>query len=334
MAKQAQIEEVRPMLDHLDSGADIIEKALKKVDKGADKATDVLETGLETVADVVPETLDTVVHVATGGTRRLAGAFRSPKVVALTIVLIGAGAGAGLGVIGYKLAQKKLQKQFDERLEVEIEQMRAFFERKTKTGSYSTPGEAAEALHVKAAVEAMDEYATPPGREYSERPTRAPRAEARTDEDEGAAAAEEDDGPSNIFTAGAPVGNFDLEREMALRDAQPDMPYVISFEEYMEGKGYSQTHMTYYEGDDVLTDENDIPIEEVEATVGNDNLSRFGHGSKDVNLVYVRNDRVELDIEIARSTGKFSEEVSGFIEHSEIRRGRDARGRFRRGEDE
>jgi hypothetical protein len=310
-----------------------VENALDSVDRGADRAARTVEHGLERVADVVPEVLDTAVHVTTGGTRVAVGVFRNPKVLALAIVLLGAGAGVGLG---YKIASIKLTKKFDARLESEIEQTRAFYDRKTKSGVFETPEGAAEALHVKAAVEALEDYTTPPGVEVvSDRPVgrrepkvRYDRISSHVEEDAGADVAAEES--SNIFADGVPLGNFDLEREQAIRDAQPDVPYVISFDEYMTGKGYTQTSMTYYEKDDVLADENDIPIEEVEATVGNDNLSRFGHGSNDVNIVYVRNDRVELDIEIARSTGAFSEEVAGFIEHSEIpNRRRAGRGRRR-----
>lgn len=97
----------------------------------------------------------------------------------------------------------------------------------------------------------------------------------------------------------------------------PEIPYVISADEYFEGeKEYTQLTLTYFAGDDVLADEGEMPLVEVDATVGNANLDRFGDRSKDPNVVYIRNDRLEIDYEVCKSTGKYAEEVAGFVEHS------------------
>ena len=110
---------------------------------------------------------------------------------------------------------------------------------------------------------------------------------------------------------------WDYDEEIARRS--PGAPYIIHHDEFFEGeKDYLQSSLVYYEGDDVLSDERDKHIDDVEGTIGSDNL-RFGHGSRDNNIVYIRNDRLEMDFEVMRSFGKYSQEVLGFIEHSDNR---------------
>ena len=49
--------------------------------------------------------------------------------------------------------------------------------------------------------------------------------------------------------------------------------------------------------------------------VGLVNLGKFGHGSGDPNVVYVRNVELEMEIEIIHSDGKFSEQSRGIVEN-------------------
>lgn len=98
-------------------------------------------------------------------------------------------------------------------------------------------------------------------------------------------------------------------------EIEVDGPYVISLSEFTEDKQhYDKISWCYYEGDDVLCDENEEPISEgsVEETVG-DALVRFGDGSDDENIVYVRNDKISCDYEISRVNASFSEVVLGII---------------------
>jgi hypothetical protein len=133
----------------------------------------------------------------------------------------------------------------------------------------------------------------------------------------------------NVFEPSEYTG-WDLQREIATRS--PDQPYVISKDEFMEGAlDYQQPTVTWYEGDLVLVDEKSEQLE-VDETIGHFNLERFGHGSGDNNIVYVRNDKLSLDFEVLKSDGKFAEEVYGFIEHSH-RPGKRKDRRFR-GDDE
>lgn len=111
---------------------------------------------------------------------------------------------------------------------------------------------------------------------------------------------------------------FDYAEELLNRTKE--RPYVIHVDEFMANEeNYDQVSITYYEGDDILTDEKDVPIPKRDEIVGDDNLYKFGHGSKDNRVVYIRNEILELEFEIIHRDGKFSREVMGFIEHSEPR---------------
>lgn len=131
----------------------------------------------------------------------------------------------------------------------------------------------------------------------------------------------------NIFESDDPDTYWDEDEEMHRRETDPGKPYVLTHDEYMLGeRDFNQTTLTWYDGDGVLVDEQDMPVEDIEKTVGNENMYRFGHASRDQNVVYIRNERLSLDIEVLKSDGKYSEEVLGFIEHSDkpkIRKFRD-----------
>jgi len=78
--------------------------------------------------------------------------------------------------------------------------------------------------------------------------------------------------------------------------------------------GYSKVEYTYYEGDNVLVGEDDRPLPDVNGTVGLGNL-RFGHGAQDDDVVFVRNDKLNLEMEITRVRGQYEEEVLGLDTH-------------------
>lgn len=98
-----------------------------------------------------------------------------------------------------------------------------------------------------------------------------------------------------------------------IRDTQPqvvkttkyDPPMVIDLDEYTssdEGDDYAKITLTYYPKQQVLLDEDQEPIDDVEAYVGWRALNRFGDGSGNADIVYVRNRRMETDFEVERET--------------------------------
>jgi hypothetical protein len=353
VAKKAQLDAVRPVLNALDAEVTAVEKVLDAVEAGADKATDVLESGLEKVADVVPEALDKSVVVTTKVTRRGVRAFRDPRVVvafSAAAVVIGA---AGVGYFTYKLMRNKLEKEFDERVDHEIETMRDFYIRKYKTNEYASPQSAAEALGAKTeaeaqaaaeAAEALERYNKGDVKQPSKaEPVAYDKVEVAeevvlqgvtiTSDGVGTEVSVKEtnipvDRTRNIFVEGRPtvLDDWDAEAEEANRN--PAYPYVISYEEFMENTfEHTQSTLTYYEGDDVLAESDGSPILESDKVIG-DTLDRFGHGSKDPNVVYVRNEITECDFEVVRHSGDFADQVPGLRHSAEPLR------RFRRGGDE
>lgn len=121
----------------------------------------------------------------------------------------------------------------------------------------------------------------------------------------------------NTFTEYQAPGDEVMAALMADRD--PSEPYIITKSEYYENEpDHEQKAFTYYEADQVLVDDQEEynPIEDHDRVVGEDNLLRFGYGSGDEHVLYIRNETVDppFDLCITRSTGKYTDEVMGFAD--------------------
>lgn len=117
----------------------------------------------------------------------------------------------------------------------------------------------------------------------------------------------------NVFESDEPDTYFDFEEELERRKTRPLDPFVITQDEFNENDSdYDQQTLTYYDGDDVLADSNDQPLDNLDRVAGVENMLRFGHGSGDPNIVYIRNARLEVDFEVVHSDGKFAKEVLGY----------------------
>lgn len=209
-------------------------------------------------------------------------------------VILTTGIAGGLAVgsaLGYLIAQKRLSHQFDEILSKEIEEAKNYYKTLYKAEEFQTPESTAKALGVdveesnrlRLAVQAMRNYN---GLEPVGNGKRA-----------------------NIFET---VVTSEELGEEEIRNRTEEAAYVISKDEYFQGeKNYVQVSMSYFQSDEVLVDEREQPVDDVDDTVGLNNLQRFGQGSKDPNVVYVRNDALELDFEILKSEGSYSKDVLG-----------------------
>lgn len=100
---------------------------------------------------------------------------------------------------------------------------------------------------------------------------------------------------------------FELSQRMA------GHPHIIHQDEFSGNEtGFSQTTYTYYAADDVLTDTDDTVINNRQNIIGiEDNLLKFGHGTDDENVLYIRNADLQLEIEICRTPKSYEEEVLG-----------------------
>lgn len=291
------------------------------------------EKAAEVTAEVVEESIDGVVDVIE--------VVRNNPV---TLALVGVVALAAGGVGGYFLGVKRLGNEFDERLAFEIEETKEFYANLYKTdpdGAVMTPQQVLEERHgPQAAADAVRIYQ---GRQAAE------TAFDEVDEQDEAQIRKIQEARLQSVSLVHPVEvvettesrnvwidpHFDYEEEVKLRTTTK--PYIITHDEYFEAeKEYETISLTYFEDDDTLVNERDEPIREIDKMVGEDHLARFGHGSKDKNIVYVRSDRLETDFEIVKSTGSYLEQVlgikdepSGELKHSDQR---DRRRAFRHGD--
>lgn len=87
-------------------------------------------------------------------------------------------------------------------------------------------------------------------------------------------------------------------------DHSIEAPYVISPEEFGEMDGYTQISLTYFEDDDILSDENGVVIDDPEEIVG-DALDHFGDYEED--SVFVRSDPKRCDYEILKDLRSYAE---------------------------
>jgi hypothetical protein len=109
----------------------------------------------------------------------------------------------------------------------------------------------------------------------------------------------------NVFSGDLSFWDYDVE----LQYRNDGQPYVIHYDEFMNNEtNYPQETLTYYRGDDIVADQQDSPIYNYASLMGE---LRFGHGSNDPNVVYIRNDQIHMEWEILLHEGSYSYEVAG-----------------------
>jgi len=227
------------------------------------------------------------------------------------------GLGIGLvsgGVLGYGIANKRLRVKYEQIAEEEIDEMREHFRRRL-IAKEEKPDLSTEASKI-VEREGYDGPATPVVEE--EEDGTVPPEEEEVYEDpvlaEETVEEVETTQVENVFDKDEPQdGGWDYEAEIARR--RPEFPYIIHVDERRVNEGYTYTELTYFEGDGVLVDNDDKPIDDIDKVVGTANLEKFGHGSGDKDTIFVRNDALELEVEITREKGTYSEVVHG-IKHS------------------
>lgn len=271
----------------------------------------VAETAVEAVADVAEAVSEESEQVATAA--RLLSSHD------LGLIVGGLGVGVAFGFAGgYFILRKRLETKYSQIADEEVAGMRAHYDQKLiALEQREEKGQLEGKLKTK--VEEL-EYAQDP------REGEKPIPYHKISEKPEVVVEEVDESKTkNIFDENKPEGdgilenmNSDWDYAEEIKSRDPKFPYVVHQDEHREGpsgdKDYEKVNLAYFEGDDVLADERDQIIEKKDEVVGVANLSKFGHGSGDPNIVYIRNDQLEADIEVVRSTGKYAIEVAGFKE--------------------
>lgn len=144
-------------------------------------------------------------------------------------------------------------------------------------------------------------------------------AEVRKEVYDAARAAEEEGEPvpeevkptrHNIFQTSRGNDTWDYDTEVSQRSK--DAPYVIHKDEFdADEKGYQQTTLTYYAQDDVIADTLDVKLGgNWRALLGE---LKFGHGSDDPKIVYIRNEQTEMEYEVCFTNDSYEQEHGGLI---------------------
>lgn len=232
--------------------------------------------------------------------------------------------GVGLGA-GYFIALKRLESKYSKLADAEIDEMREHFQRRTKaqepkpdlsdlTAAYSPQEEPAAEIPVDPVVDPQNApMAVPPTvvEDISQGPVvedGAPLKNNYTALKEDRNVFRDQPDPSEVGPA------WDYARETKLRSAQNGVPYVIHQEELGEEDDMDCTSFTYFDGDDILCNERDEIIDNHERETllnWSQNHERFGHGSGETDVVYIRNTAIGQEFEVRRSQGTYTQEVQG-----------------------
>lgn len=268
---------------------------------------------MEGTMDSVEGTLDVVEKlVEEGGKRSSLPGY----------ILVGAAAGIAGGVVAYFVTKRVVEARNEKILEQEIKNARQYYAKDwvdeegevegDRVFRDTKPSNPAEVIEQSYAGRAYRDYR---GEGVNEDDSPDENVVQAPEEVEEEVEEFQEEQAVNVFVESRADENFDIEAEMENRT--PDKPYVISEEEFgLNEEGFSQVSITYYEGDGTLADERDQEIPFPDPIVGEDNLIRFGDGSGDPNVVYIRNERLSTDFEVLRSEGKYAHEVLG-LQHSD-----------------
>lgn len=236
--------------------------------------------------------IDTVVEEVADNLEEMAEVTRRLNTTTVGYFLGGVALGFGLGFYwGYKFNKEKIKAEAFKESEAEVKKIRDLYAQKTVAAE---PKPSVEELIEE---KGYDRPLPPPVPGITEPPPPVIIApvivEQEKDKDSGWNYAEE------------------------LQGRVHGEPYVIHQDEFMQNEtDYNSVTYTYYAGDDVLVDEeNGHPLPHADLIVGVNNL-KFGHGTDDDDVVFVRNDKYELIMEICRSPESYEEKFLG-IENSD-----------------
>ena len=207
-------------------------------------------------------------------------------VVLVGVMLVSSGVGF---LIGYKTAEKRLSDEFEQRLEKETKGMREFYVATKKP--YATPQEAvAELIEETQGDDPKGEQTA-----YHKIAKQYKPSEKKSD-----------------TIVDIPEQPVIVQNIFSKNERDPEFPYIISQEEYMQNdQDWQQITVTYYRGDGVLTDHREDVIEEIEKTIGLDAINNFGLQSSDPGTVHVCNEKLGLLFEVLLHEGTYTKEVLG-----------------------
>lgn len=285
----------------------------------SEKAGDILEnvqevvSGKEEAVDILdniqpPLTLEDIDEK----TRQLAQVLTKNRI---GFYALGMGVGA---LTGYFVARRMLKTKYSKIADKEIAEMREHYRAKgIALEAEAAKGDLDDIVTERGYTPDEPENEKPPMvvRPATVQPYDTPRPRPPVPMTEKRTEAPPEPENKNIFEEAEVTHEWDWHAER--RSRSPDIPYVIHVDEKHD-MDYQTVTLTYYTVDDVLCDHRDdiIDPDERDNVIGEGNLDRFGHGSGDASIVYIRNDKLELVYEVVKSPNSFAEEVHGFTHYS------------------
>lgn len=223
----------------------------------------------------------------------------NPTMLKAAGLILGGAIGGFLG--GFLLGERQGARQVIADTEEELRTMEERLKKQYKIGAYSQPMVYADEDGAEA------EYANEPV-ETMVTPELLNQLQAHL-EHQGYALkmsdpkAEDEEEVSNLFTEyGATSSQAGVNPNV-----DDDEPYVISELMFMQSSS-ENISLEWYVKDSVLADEQDQVVEDVETTVGLNNLLNW---PTDATVLYVHNPRLDVDFEIAGNPGSYSHMVLG-----------------------
>lgn len=277
-------------------------------------------------------------------------------------IAIPAVAGVAVGfTLGWVFSARRLNKFFTAQVGELNETYNDALERVGKTGRYATVQGAAEAvlqspfsdIQTEVEEEAKPIFATPDEASNLEGPEIEPETDEEASVRNMATFAERfKERDANLPNPGVTLNGEALSQNadeedtptpttsfVTVRDA--NAPYVISIDDYMEDEeAFTKQEMTYFEGDGILIDARESIVGSlredragIDRTIGVQNLDRWGQGTTDKDQVYIRNERLGIDVEVTRDEGTYTRTVLGIRAEDEIERSMQKPLKMREGDD-
>lgn len=260
----------------------------------------------------IEELTEEVVNEVATNLEEVAEITRKINTAGLSYLVVGLGIGAAVGFyFGYKFNREKIRAEVYKEAKEEVDLLRSVYLEKTLSVTLESTEEgediplqgsiSTEKPPIEKVVKGLG-YQTDTVSPSHERPL-PPPVPILDDLPE-----EDSSKPSKSVKSMNDGWNYEKE----LVNRSPDAPYVIHQNEYNHSNpNYEKVVYTYYAVDDYLVSpEDDRPVLNGDVIVGVDNL-KFGHGSDDIDVVYVRNDIQELDMQICRLNKSYEEEELG-----------------------
>jgi hypothetical protein len=217
-------------------------------------------------------------------------------VVSVSSMMIGAG-------VGYIVAEKRLAKRFEDRIAVETAQMKTFYTASSKP-KYETPQDALKALIPEEKTNGNGTKVTTQEKVAYHKVVKAEGYAQDIDPEEDGENVEINQYNGIIETRTVEENVFD--------PSQSGEIYLISDNEFIENAtDYVQNTITWYQGDDVITDDQEKPLDKRETYIGPITSRSFGEQSDDPNTMHIRNEKLQLEFEVVRSPGYYAVEVLG-----------------------